>query len=89
MATQKGIVRYLTACRHDVAHLNGASPQDIANWVAAHQAGATTLYDATFHARLATDEAEDGLDPAEAALVAVKKWVQGDLYREPSTAPGT
>jgi hypothetical protein len=81
MAAQAGIVRYLTACRHDVAHLNGASPQDIADWVAAHQAEASTLYDETFRARLAAGEAEDGLDPAEAALVAVKKWAQGDLYR--------
>jgi uncharacterized protein YcbX len=82
MATQKRMVRYLTACRHDVAHLNGASPQDIASWVTAHEAEATTLYNETFRARLATDEADDGLDSAEAALVAVKKWAQGDLYRE-------
>jgi hypothetical protein len=81
MAAQKRIGRYLTACRHDVAHLNAASPQDIANWVAAHRAEASTLYDETFRARLAADEAEDGLDPAEAALVAVKKRAQGDLYR--------
>jgi hypothetical protein len=53
----------------------------MADWVAAHQAEASTLYDETFRARLAADEAEDGLDPAEAALVAVKQWAQGDLYR--------
>ena len=88
MATQKGIVRYLTACRHDVAHLNGASPQDIADWVAAHQAEASTLYNETVCAHLATNEGEDRLDSGEAALVAVKKWAQGDLYREPSTPPG-
>jgi hypothetical protein len=82
VATQKGIARYLTACRHDVAHLTRTSPQDIANWVAAHREEATTLYNETFCARLATDEAEDGLDPAEAALVTVKKWAQGDLYRK-------
>ena len=77
--TQEAIARYLTACRHDIAHLDGASEQDITAWVAANQTEAVTRYNEALQARLA--ESGDGIDAAEHAHVAVKQWAQGSLFR--------
>jgi hypothetical protein len=79
MTTQEAIARYLKACRHDIAHLNGASAQDIDAWVVAHQIEAVAIYDAALHARIA--EGSEGSDASEHAHVAVKRWAQGDLFR--------
>lgn len=80
-ATQEeGIARYLKACRHDIAHRSGSSEQDDAAWITAHQAEAVTIYNDALQARLA--ESGDGIDAAEHAFVAVKRWAQGPFFVE-------
>ena len=79
MTTQEGITHYLKACRHDIAHLDGSSDQDVAAWVAANQTEAVTRYNEALQARLA--ESGDGIDAAEHACVALKRWAQGSLFR--------
>ena len=76
---QDGLARYLTACRHDIAHLNGTSEQDHAAWVEAHLAEAEVLYHDAARAKIA--DAGDEVDAAEHALVAVKRWAQGEYFR--------
>ena len=76
---EEGIARYLKACRHDIAHLNGASEQDVATWVADHLTEAVRIYNEA--ARTGIAESADGIDAAEQAFLTVKRWAQGELFR--------
>lgn len=76
---EEGIARYLKACRHDIAHLNGASEEDVATWVADHLPQALVIYNEASRAGIA--ESGDVIDAAEQAFVAVKRWAQGEFFR--------
>lgn len=80
MTKQEGIASYLAACKHDVAHLPGAPQEDIAAWAAANAREGERIFNEALQARIASND-ENGCDPAEAALQAVKKWAQGALFR--------
>ena len=83
----EGLARWLTACRHDVAQLNGLSDADTKEWTEANLAEALTRFNETLQARMgsgmADEPGEDGLTPMEAALAAVKSWAQAGLQRPP------
>jgi len=83
MNDREGLARWLTAFRHDVAHLNGISDADTKTWVEANLAKALTRFNETLQARMqsgmADEPGEDGCTPMEAALAAVKLWAQTGL----------
>lgn len=83
MNDHKGLARWLTACRHDVAHLNGIADADTTVWTEANLAEALTRFNETLQARMgsgmADEPGDDGFTPMEAALAAVKLWAQTDL----------
>ena len=83
MNDREGLTRWLTACRHDVAHLNGISDADTKAWAEANLAEALTRFNATLQVRMESgmsdETGEDGLTPMEAALAAVKLWAQTGL----------
>lgn len=79
MTTQEYMERHLKVCRHDIAHLDGSSEQDIAAWVAAHLTEAVERYNEAQRVQFA--ESGDGIDAAEHALVAVQRWAQGSHFR--------
>jgi hypothetical protein len=84
MNDTEGMIRWLTACRHDVAHLNGISDAETKAWAAANLAEGMTRFNDTLQARSEMGAADDphpsdGKTPMEAALAAVKAWAQAGL----------
>ena len=79
MTAHEGFVRYLVACRHDIAHLNGTSDQDASDWAVANLTEATTILN---NALQTPPEWIDDGGITEHAFLEVKKWAQGPLFRE-------
>ena len=70
---QENLLRFLIACRHDVAHLRGWTAADNETWAREHLTEGVDRYLGVYR----EVAAQDGEGAAETALAAIKTWAQG------------